>query len=379
MDITEIDKNLKSTSITETDIVWRNVREGFFSIHGIFYSEEEKHYRRMTKEVADAVSEGVRVLSTCATGGRIRFRTDSPYVAVKAVVADMPLSSNASLGGQSGFSVYADGVFEGNLRPEFANVRSAVDGKYVFASKANARTEGMRTIEIYTPLYNCVYEIFIGLKEGSTLLPAVEYPNKIPVVFYGSSITQGGCASHPGNDYVSIVCRRLNLDFINLGFSGNAKGESLMADYLSSLKASAMVLDYDFNAPDVDWLKQTHYPLYQKIRAAQPNVPIVFMTRPNFLYDPKVCTPRREVIYNNYLQAQKNGDKNVYFIDGETLLGGADWHLCTVDNCHPNDLGFYRMAEKVQEVLLDCFDIANDIARGEYELQIAIGGGINRA
>ena len=90
MDITEIDKNLKSTSITETDIVWRNVREGFFSIHGIFYSEEEKHYRRMMKEVADAVSEGVRVLSTCATGGRIRFRTDSPYVAVKAVLADMP-------------------------------------------------------------------------------------------------------------------------------------------------------------------------------------------------------------------------------------------------------------------------------------------------
>jgi lysophospholipase L1-like esterase len=211
----------------------------------------------------------------------------------------------------------------------------------------------MRTIEIYTPLYNCVYEIFIGLKEGCTLLPAVEYPNKIPVVFYGSSITQGGCASHPGNDYVSIVCRDLGLDYVNLGFSGNAKGEPIMADYLANLQAKIMVLDYDFNAPSVEWLKQTHYPLYQKIRAAQPDVPIVFMTRPNFLYDPKVCTPRREVIYNNYLQAQKNGDKNVYFIDGETLLGGEDWHLCTVDNCHPNDLGFYRMAMRVKSVLQD--------------------------
>ena len=358
MDITEIDKNLKSTAITETDIVWRNVRDGIFSIHGIFYSEQEGHYRRMPKEIADSISEGVRVLSTCATGGRIRFVTNSPYIAIKAVVADMPLSSNNSLGAQSGFSVYVDGVFKGNLRPEFTNVKSATDGKYVFASMVRTQKNTVSDIELYTPLYNCVYEVFIGLKEGSSLLPAKEYSNKLPVVFYGSSITQGGCASHPGNDYASIACRRLGLDYINLGFAGNAKGEPLMADYLSSLKAEIMVLDYDFNAPNVEWLKETHYPLYEKIRLAQPNVPIVFMTRPNFLYDPTSCKPRRELIYNNYIKAKENGDKNVYFIDGETLLGVEDWDLCTVDNCHPNDLGFYRMAEKVQEVLRACFNCA---------------------
>jgi hypothetical protein len=141
------------------------------------------------------------------------------------------------------------------------------------------------------------------------------------------------------------------MDYINLGFSGRAKGEPIMADYLASLKAQIMVLDYDFNAPDVEWLKATHYPLYQKIRTAQPNVPIVFMTRPNFLYDPKNSKPRREVIYNNYLKAKLAGDENVYFIDGETLLGKTDWDMCTSDNCHPNDLGFYRMAEKVGTVL----------------------------
>ena len=112
-----------------------------------------------------------------------------------------------------------------------------------------------------------------------------------------------------------------------------------------------MVLDYDFNAPSVEWLKETHYPLYKKIRLAQPNVPIVFMTRPNYFYDPKNCEPRREVIYNNYLKAKADGDENVWFIDGKTLLGQDEWDSCTVDNCHPNDLGFYRMAEKVGEVL----------------------------
>ena len=352
MDISEIDKNLKSTAIKETDIVWRNVRDDAFSLHGIFYSEEEKHYRRMPKSVADNVSEGVKVLSTCATGGRIRFVTNSPYIAVKAVMADMPLGSNSSLSGQSGFSVYMDGVFQGNLRPERVNVDSATDGKYVFASMCYARVGGtMRNIEIYTPLYNRVYEVYIGLKEGCVISPAKEYRNALPVVFYGSSITQGGCASRAGNDYVSVVCRRLKLDFVNLGFSGNAKGEPIMADYLASLKASVVVMDYDFNAPSVEWLQETHYPMYQKIRSAQPNVPIVFMTRPNFLYDPQNCRPRREVIYNNYLQAKAGGDENVYFIDGETLFGQEEWDSSTVDNCHPNDLGFYRMAEKVEAVL----------------------------
>lgn len=351
MDITKIDKNLKSVTINETDVVWINARESVFSIHGIFYSQEENCYRRMPKEISSAVSEGVSVLSTFSTGGRVRFATDSPYVAIKAVIADTPLSSNMSLGAQSGFSVYADGVFEGNLRPEISNVKTAKDGKYAFASIAYGRTIGLRNIEIYTPLYNCVYELFIGLKKDSILLPEKAYLNSLPVVFYGSSITQGGCASHAGNDYISIVCRRLNLDYINLGFSGSAKGEPLMADYLASLKAQIMVLDYDFNASDVEWLKETHYPLYKKIRLAQPNVPIVFMTRPNFLYDPKNSKPRREVIYNNYLQVKAEGDENVYFIDGETLLGLEDWDMCTVDNCHPNDLGFYRMAEKVEPVL----------------------------
>ncbi|MBE7084277.1 MAG: hypothetical protein E7373_06740 [Clostridiales bacterium] len=354
MDITEIDKNLKSTAIKETDVVWKNIREKEFSIHGIFYSDEENHYRRMPKVIADSVSQGVSELSTCASGGRIRFVTDSPYIAVKAVIADMPVSSNISLGGQSGFSVYADGVFEGNLRPEYTNFNSAKDGKYVFASLAYARTGGMRNIEIYTPLYNRTYEVFVGLKAGSKLLSAKKYSNSLPIVFYGSSITQGGCASHSGNDYVSMVCRRLNLDFINLGFSGNAKAEPEMVDYLASLKASAMVLDYDFNAPSVEWLQQTHYPLYKKIRDEQPSVPIIFMTRPNFLYDPKNCIPRREVIYNNYLRAKANGDENVWFIDGETLLGTEEWDSCTVDNCHPNDLGFYRMAERVEQTLRQC-------------------------
>lgn len=399
MNISEIDKNLRRAVIKETDVLWKNARDYPFSLHGVFYSEEEKRYRRMPKAVAEAVSPSVGVLSTNTAGGRVRFRTDSPYITVKAVLPSPMPGTNMSMGMHSGFAVYSDGVFEGNPRPEWTdlisvtgerftidceNVAAAAqtfyatlyrDGRFAFESIVYARNVpnknfngggleketklqkgNVRNIDLYFPLYNGVYELYIGVKEGSVVEPALPYPNAKPVVFYGSSITQGGSASHAGNDYVSVLSRRLNFDFINLGFSGNAKGEPVMADYLAGLQAEVMVLDYDFNSPTAETLQQTHYPLYEKIRKAQPNTPIIFMTRPNFLYDPTACVPRREVIYQTYLRAKEQGDKLVAFIDGETLLGKDDWFMCTVDNCHPNDLGFYRMAERVEPVLKDFLD-----------------------
>lgn len=390
MDVSEIDKNLKNAVVKERDVLWKNARSAPFSLHGVFYCEEEKRYRRMPKAVADKVSLGVGVLSTCTAGGRVRFVTDSPYIAIKAVMPSPMPSTNMSLGAFGGFAVYSDGVFEGNPRPQwtdlvsvtgekfagdFADIAQAAkpfydtlsrDGRYVFEGIVYARAAlhynvdgsmcetqrtALRNIELYMPPYNGVYELYIGVKEGSRVEVAPPYPNENPVVFYGSSITQGGCASHAGNDYISVLSRRLNFDFVNLGFSGSAQGEPLMADYLAGLQAEVAVLDYDFNSPTAETLRETHYPLYEKIRMAQKNTPIVFMTRPNFLYDPTSCRPRREVIYQTYLRAKAQGDDKVAFIDGETLFGKEDWDSCTVDNCHPNDMGFYRMAEKVQPVL----------------------------
>ena len=350
MNIEEIDKNLKATPIKETDVVWKDAKEKPFSLHGVFYSGEEQLYRRMPKEIADNVSWSVGGLSKHTSGGRIRFRTDSPYVAIRAVAQKDNMSSNGSLMRMYGFSVYSNGVFEGCLRPDFAAYVNATD-KFAFETIAHGRLEGMRNIEIYFPLYGGICEVWVGLKEGSTVQEPEKYPLEKPIVFYGSSITQGGCASRPGNDYTAVLSRQLNFDYVNLGFSGSAKGEPLIADYLASLDASVMVLDYDFNAPNPEWLENTHYPMYEKIRKAHPDMPIVFMTRPNFMYDPKNCIPRRKVIYDNFLKAKASGDTQVYFCDGKYLFGKKDWSACTVDNCHPNDIGFSRMAKKLFPIL----------------------------
>jgi lysophospholipase L1-like esterase len=138
---------------------------------------------------------------------------------------------------------------------------------------------------------------------------------------------------------------------VNLGFSGNAKGEPEMAELISQLEMSALVMDYDHNAPDAEHLKKTHENFFKIIRNKQPDLPIIIVTKPDFDRDIETNKMRREIIYNTYKNAVDNGDQNVHFVDGETLFGNENRDACTVDGCHPNDLGFMRMAERIYPVI----------------------------
>ena len=131
-----------------------------------------------------------------------------------------------------------------------------------------------------------------------------------------------------------------------------------MQKYLASLSPSVFVLDYDYNAGDVQGLLDTHYPLYEKIRNAHPTTPIIFISKPDFEYD-AISADRREVIYNTYCKAKQSGDNLVWFIDGETLFGTHGRDDCTVDTCHPTDLGFSRMATVIYPVLKEALEKAN--------------------
>lgn len=351
MDITKIDKNFDLPPINEPDVEWFDASKAPFSLHGIYFNEEEGRFRRMPQDVANTVNPGVRYFSTYSTGGRLRFRTDSPYVAIKCVIPTEHVMPHMPLTGSHGFSLYTNGVFQAVY---FVKVKEIYDSKldspYAFQLNNNFNRTDLRDIEMYFPLYNGVLTLFIGLKKGSQLLPHKEYKHKKPMVFYGSSITQGGCASRTGNDYISHLGRMLDSDFINLGFSGSAKAEPTMVDYLASLDASVFVLDYDHNAPTYEHLEKTHYPLYKTIRDKHPDTPIVMISAPGPEYKEQGFE-RRDLIKGTYERAKKEGDNNVYFIDGYTLFGNEDREVCTVDLCHPNDIGFYRMAHTIYPVL----------------------------
>lgn len=340
LDITAIDKNfLIGSQIDRTDVSWHNIPSAPFAVHGLAVVEKDKFYR-LPEDLIEQVNAGVTSLARHTSGGRIRFRTDSSFIAFRAKSFGGGLMSHMPLTGISGADLFADGVSITTFRPN--NPRCDW-----FEGIANIRGEGVKDIEINLGLYNGFKEIWVGIEQGCVLETPSAYTFSNPIVYYGSSITQGGCASKPGNAYPAFISRWLDSDFINLGFSGSAKGEPIMAQYIASLKMSAFVLDYDHNAPTVDHLAATHYPFYKIIREAQKDLPIIMVSMPDTDKNPEDADKRREVIMNTFMRARSEGDSKVWFVDGRMLWGGRDRDCCTMDGTHPNDIGFYRMAEGI--------------------------------
>ena len=127
-----------------------------------------------------------------------------------------------------------------------------------------------------------------------------------------------------------------------------------MAEYLAGIDASVFVCDYDHNAPDSRYLGETHWKVYSRYRAAHPGTPVILVSRPNIRLNDQEDIRRRDVVYQTYRNALENGDRNVYFIDGYQLFAGSRRDDCTVDGTHPNDLGFFRMAEVIGEMVKKC-------------------------
>ena len=128
-------------------------------------------------------------------------------------------------------------------------------------------------------------------------------------------------------------------------------GEDNIVEYMATLPMSAFVSDYDHNAPNPTHLKNTHCKMYQKIREKNPDVPYIMLSRPDVdnNYDESIL--RRDVIYDTYRFAREQGDRNVYYIDGKSIFQGKYTDMCTVDGCHPTDLGFALMADHIEAEL----------------------------
>ena len=344
MDISKIDKNFKvETELKQEGLVFHNALEKPFEINGVFYEEDK--FVRMPMEIGKGISEGVASLVPCTAGGRVRFITDSPFVAVNCKTNTEFRMSHIPLNGSCGMDLFADNEYVGTF---FAY--------YFFKGGYEAilypKKSGEYEVVINMPLYCGVSELFIGLKEGAVIKAPTPYDDVPPIVYYGSSITQGGCASRPGNCYQHMIQREINIDHINLGFSGSARAEESMIDYLCSLDMSLFVMDYDHNAPTLEYLKSTHENLYRKIREAKPELPILIISKPDMQGED--AYERRDFIRSNYEKFMAEGDKNLYYIDGSTFFPQIG--LCTVDGCHPSDLGFYFMANKIGAVIKEIFN-----------------------
>jgi len=343
MDIERVDPNFRLAQIGQRELAFLDATRVPQGLSGFPFFGDEGVYCRLPQKRLAEMNAGVQGLAWHTAGGMVRFCTDSPVVAVRVELRSAGDMSHMPRSGSSGIDLYAG---SGRSR-QFVRTAMPGSGQATYEAVLLEAAPEPREITLNLPLYNGVNRLEIGLQPGAALTAAPAFTVPKPVLFYGSSITQGGCASRPGNAYTHIVARRLDAALINYGFSGSARGEPAMADLIAGIDMSVFVLDYDHNAPTVEHLAQTHRPFYEAIRKRRPELPIVLVSRPDF--DPRAVESRarREIIRSTFNDAVARGDRQVFMVDGEFLFGQSDRDACTVDGCHPNDLGFLRMADAI--------------------------------
>ena len=357
--MTNIDKNMIiNNDIGEEDAKFFDVREDPFELYGFYNGKTEPEFKRMPDDVAKNVNTGVAFSYLFTTGGRVRFSTDSHYFAIYAElpfsekVSHMPLSSTA------GFDLYVDDPESGFSR--FCKpFLPPYDLKDSYESKIKFPSRKLRHFTINFPTYSKVKKLYVGLQNDTFVGQGMKYKNEKPVVIYGSSITNGACSSRPGNTYPNVISRRMGLDYINLGFGGSCKAEDDIVEYMATLPMCAFISEYDHNARDVEYLENTHFPMYQKIRKAHPDIPYIMISKVDFDASYKKNLMRRDVIFESYKRARSEGDENVYFVDGSRVFRGHYKDMCTVDGTHPTDLGFAMMADAIGEELVRAFTQKN--------------------
>ena len=359
-DIEKIDRNMAvAEKVNAPDLKLFDVRKAPFRLYGLYDAQNQPQFKRMPDGVAEATeNNSVRRLYTNTAGGRVRFATDSPYIVIKAECPRMARSARMSLMCTSGFDLYIDAP-DGSESMFYRSFVPPAKSESGYESKIDFYTPGLRYITINFPTYNAVDNLFVGVKEGSYLGEGAPYRNIRPMVFYGGSHVQGADASRPGNTYEAMLGRFFNIDHVNLGFSDGARGEDAMADYIASLDPSVVVMEHDYNHVTLESLRDRHWKFYHRIRQQRPDLPIIMASRLDFFHINQYCDNvseqqtayRRQVVIDTYHRALAEGDHNVWFVDGSTILRGPFADCATVDGCHPNDLGFAMEAEVYIDLL----------------------------
>lgn len=279
-------KMSNNTKCTNNGIRWIKPYEEPLRLSGFEYFDTDKIYRRLPlskKELFEKVNKNLNILSEDTAGGQVAFRTDSTKIIVRAknIIGHNMVNMTAS--GQCGFDCY---LGQNNEPLKFYGItKFDIDKKdYECEIVSNLAPHKMREVVINFPLYDGIVEVEIGVEESSTVLPPKPYSAPGKLIFYGTSITQGGCATRPGMAYTNILSRWLNREVINLGFSANGLGEYEMAELIADIKdASLVVLDYEANSGTNGRLEASLACFIDIIREKHPMIPILVVSRIQYL------------------------------------------------------------------------------------------------
>jgi len=333
-------------SAAPAELIWHEATE--FEIEGQGWTATEAPYDRLPAHAKGSVPEGVWGLGKHSAGLCVRFRTDARAVSVRWELTSENLAMpHMPATGVSGVDLYLrapNGTwqFVQNGRP------AARTGNVMSANLPGSPTECL----VYLPLYNGVKRVEIGATADAKLeKPSPRPPMKRrPIVYYGTSIAQGGCASRPGNAHVAMLGRMLDRPMINLGFSGSGRMEPAVSQLLAELDPAVYVIDCLWNIggmPEAEFTSRLTT-LVETIRKTRPLTPILFVGQSQI--HPGSAPSHIEMLQERVIKGLRDaGTPGLSFCPGKILLGtDGDG---TVDGVHPNDLGFRRHADALAPIL----------------------------
>jgi hypothetical protein len=339
----------KATTEAGKETRWYDLK--LLDVEGRGWTDTLAFYDRLPAKAETLVREPVWKLSRDSAGMCARFVTDATAIQARWTLVSPNLAmSHMAATGVSGVDLYVK--HEGNWR-YLGTGRPEKQTNTV--SLTRGLPPGEREFLLYLPLYNGVSSVEIGLAKDAWLAKAQPYPNqRKPIVFYGTSITQGGCASRTGMVHTAILQRRLNYPVINLGFSGNGRMEPELAQLLAELDPSVYVLDCLPNM-SADGVAARVEPFVATLRRARPVTPILLVEDRSFANAYLVPSSERQhsgsraALKAAYDRMTAAGIYGLHYLTGAQLLG--DDSEATVDNSHPTDLGFVRQADAFEVAL----------------------------
>jgi hypothetical protein len=309
---------------------------------GIPESAKESPYDRLPLSSKGKVRQPVWDLSKNSAGLSARFISDSKSIKVKwGILKDTKLNHMASTG-IKGVDLYCK-----------------MDGKWIYvntgrptgmeneATLLTSLAPGEREFKIYLPLYDGTTHLEIGI-DSAAMIKKPAPATQLPIVFYGTSILQGGCASRPGMVFTNIISRKMNVDCYNFGFSGNGKMDPPVVDVIAGIKASFYVIDCLPNMSPKD-VTDSVMPLAKAIRAKNPLTPIVFIENIEYARIPfeanvkKSFDEKNQALKNEFDKLIIEGFRELYYISSANAIGTDNEG--TVDGTHMTDLGFMRYAD----------------------------------
>ncbi|MBC6491202.1 SGNH/GDSL hydrolase family protein [Flavihumibacter stibioxidans] len=316
----------------------------------------ESPYDRLPAKAEAMVRKEVWSLSRQSAGLFVRFRSDAKYIVVRYAVNGALAMNHMPATGVSGIDLYARDA-SGNWNWAPGNFRFGDTIIYTFS---NLRWSGKEAdFHLYLPLYNSVKWLQVGVPESNLFQPLPATLEK-PVVVYGTSIAQGGCASRPGLAWTNILERRLGKTVINLGFSGNGRLEDSVLHLLAEIDAAVYVLDCIPNlttssGPDGSDLKNKIRHAVKVLRSRRPGVPIILTEHSGGTAAHFMDSSRQElfrsvslITLNTYNTMKTAGVDNIYHLSSAQINLTQDG---TVDGVHPNDIGMMSHAIAYEKLI----------------------------